>query len=141
MIKVKIYTVGKSKETWLQEALEEYSKRLQPVLSIEWILAKTDLQLKQLVSKEANYLCLDPNGKQCSSEEFSTLLMDLVQKRDSRLIFVIGGAEGIPPEIQERALLKISLSRLTFTHQMTRLVLLEQIYRAFEIAKGSGYHK
>ena len=141
MLKIKIYSVGKTKEHWLQEALDEYAQRLKPILSLEWILAKNDLQLKQLLAKESDFICLDPLGKQSSSEEFSTLLMSLFQKYDSRLCFVIGGAEGIAPEIKAKSVHMISFSRMTFTHQMTRLVLVEQIYRAIEIWKNSPYHK
>lgn len=141
MHKVKIFTIGKAKEPWLQLALAEYEQRLKPILSVEWILAKNDPQLKQFLEKERNYLCLDPLGKQYTSEEFSSAIISFLEKGGSRLELVIGGAEGIPSEIRERAVHTFSLSRLTFTHQMTRLILLEQLYRAFEIAKGTGYHK
>ena len=141
MIKIKIYTVGKTKEQWLQDALEIYEERLMPSLSFEWILAKNDEQLKQFLEKEANFICLDPNGKQYSSKEFSLFLLRSIQEADSRLSFVIGGPEGLPDLIRTRAKSLFSLSRLTFTHQIARLVLVEQVYRAFEIEKGSSYHK
>ena len=141
MIKVKIYIIGKNKETWLQAALQEYTQRLQSTLSIEWILAKNDLQLQQFLSKEPHYICLDPKGKAFTSEAFSAFLIGLFRTHESRLQFVIGGAEGIPLEISAKASQKISLSPMTFTHQITRLILLEQIYRAIEIDRGSEYHK
>lgn len=141
MIKIKIYSIGKAKENWLQAALDLYETRLKPSISFEWILTKTDEQLKQFLEKETNFICLDPNGKQFSSEEFSTFLIKTIGEAYSRLSFVIGGAEGIPALIKAKAKAILSLSRLTFTHQITRLILLEQIYRALEIKKGSPYHK
>ena len=141
MIKIKIYSVGKVKVNWLQAALDLYETRLKPSISFEWILTKTDEQLKPFLEKETNFICLDPNGRQFSSEEFSTFLIKIIEEADSRLSFVIGGAEGIPALIKAKAKTVLSLSRLTFTHQITRLILLEQIYRALEIKKGSPYHK
>lgn len=141
MYKIKIYSVGKTKEPWLQAALQEYEERLRSSLSFEWILAKTSEQLKQFLEKEEKFLCLDPFAKQFSSEEFSSFLLKSLEAGGSRLAFVIGGAEGLPPELKNRAQSLLSLSKMTFTHQVTRLILAEQIYRALEIAKGSGYHK
>lgn len=137
MFKVKIFTVGKVKDNWLTDALDEYSKRLKPHMSIEWHLAKTDEQLSAWLDKENAFICLDPKGSSFSSEGFSKWL----HKQDSRISFAIGGAEGFTEEIKAKALLKISLSAMTFTHQFARLILLEQLYRAVEIDKGSPYHK
>lgn len=141
MLKIKVYSIGKTKEDWLLQALEEYEKRLKASLTFEWILAKSDEQLKQFLEKEENFICLDPRGKQFSSEEFSTFLTRAFRDCHSRLAFVIGGAEGIPQPLKLKAKALISLSRMTFTHQITRLILVEQIYRALEIEKGSAYHK
>ena len=141
MYKVKVYTVGKAKEDWLQEALKEYERRLKPSLLVEWILAKNDEQLKQFLEKETNFFCLDPQGKPFNSAEFSSFLLRTLQECHCRLTFVIGGAEGIPATLKAKSRSLISLSSLTFTHQMTRLILIEQIYRALEISKGGAYHK
>ena len=141
MVKLKIFSIGRTKEPWLKQAIEEYSSRLQPILSIHWHLAKNESQLLQLISKESAYIALDPAGKTFTSEDFSTWLIRTVEAQHSRLSFVIGGAEGLPKEVSKKALETISLSKLTFTHQLTRLILLEQIYRAFEIDKGTQYHK
>ncbi len=141
MYKIKIITIGKSKEKWLQDALEEYTERLKPSITIEWILAKDNEKLKQLLEKVESYICLDPRGKLLSSEQFSDFLIDEFQKKGSRLNFVIGEAEGLTPEIKKGASHQLSLSPLTFTHQLTRLIFLEQLYRAIEIDKGSAYHK
>jgi 23S rRNA (pseudouridine1915-N3)-methyltransferase len=141
MIKIKIYSLGKIKEDWLQNALDLYEARLKSSISFEWILAKNDEQLKQFLEKETNFICLDPNGKQYSSEDFSVFLIKSMREAHSRLSFVIGGAEGLPSSAKIQAKSLLSLSRMTFTHQITRLILVEQIYRAFEIEKGSAYHK
>lgn len=139
MLKIKILSVGKTKEVWLESAVEEYLKRLKAVATIEFVWTKNDEQLLQLVEKEPLVICLDPNGSLMTSPQFAEFLFDQLQKGGSRLALVIGGAEGLPPPLKKHSL--ISLSPLTLTHQVTRLVLLEQIYRAFEIAKGSKYHK
>ncbi len=141
MYKIKVYSVGKTKETWLQEALEEYEKRLKPILGFEWILAKTDENLKQLLEKEANFICLDPQGRQLSSEQFCHFLIKELERCHSRMSFVIGGHSGIPLKLKTLSRNLISLSKMTFTHQITRLILVEQIYRSLEINKGTAYHK
>lgn len=140
MIKLKILSVGKTKEKWLEEAFNEYVKRLKPVAHIETLWAKDTPQLIEWAQKEPSYICLDPNGRLLTSEEFSSFLSQAWQKGGSRLTLVIGGAEGLPEILKKESQL-VSLSPLTFTHQLTRLILIEQIYRAIEIQKGSNYHK
>lgn len=140
MLKLKILSVGKTKEKWLDEAFNEYVKRLKPVVQIESLWAKDTAQLIEWAQKENHYLCLDPTGRLFTSEEWTDFLFQQFEKEGSRLTLIIGGAEGLPPEIKQQGIL-ISLSPLTFTHQITRLILIEQIYRATEIQKGSHYHK
>ncbi|NGX46052.1 MAG: Ribosomal RNA large subunit methyltransferase H [Chlamydiae bacterium] len=106
---------------------------------MEWIHPKDDTQLIQLAAKEVRSVALDPNGTLRTSPDFSTWLIDAFEKRGCRLTLLIGGADGLPKELPVQE--KISLSPLTFTHQLTRLVLVEQIYRALEISRGSPYHK
>ncbi len=139
MIKLKIFSIGKTKEKWLDEAFNEYVKRLKSFVQVECVWAKDNPQLLEWTQKESSYLCLDPSGRLLTSEEFAQFLIQQWEKGGSRLTLVIGGAEGLPPELKQGPLL--SLSPLTFTHQMTRLVLIEQIYRTIEIQKGSHYHK
>ena len=110
-------------------------------LSIEWILAKDDVQLISLLEKEKFWICLSPEGKLLSSEQFAHLMTEQFQKEGARLNFVIGGPEGLPSALKVKASFLLSLSPLTFTHQLTRLILLEQLYRFLEIQKGSAYHK
>lgn len=140
MIKLKILSVGKTKEKWLNEAFNEYVQRLSASVQIESAWAKDDAQLIEWAQKENLALCLDPAGRLFTSEEFAHFLIQQWERGGSRLTLIIGGAEGLPAEIKEKGSL-ISLSPLTFTHQMTRLVLIEQIYRSVEIQKGSHYHK
>lgn len=140
MLKVKILSIGKTKESWLEEALDEYLKRLSPILQIEFVFVKSDEQLETQCLKEKNLIGLDPRGKTVTSEEFASLFMKSLEKEGSKLTFVIGGPEGLSPKLKEKMSL-ISLSKMTFTHQISRLILVEQIYRAMEIHKGSQYHK
>lgn len=140
MLKLKIISVGKTKEDWLEQALQEYIKRLKPTVSIEFIWAKNDEHLLTLVEKEPLYITLDANGTLFSSEEFAKYIHNKFEEGGSRLCMVIGGAEGLPAKLKDSKHV-ISLSPMTLTHQMVRLLLLEQIYRSFEIARGSKYHK
>lgn len=140
MFKIRIISVGKTKEEWLKAGIEEYTKRMSQSVEVSWILVKHDTQLESLALNEKGLICLDPNGKMLTSEQFSGFFLEQIALQGSKISILIGGAEGIPESIKQKAPL-ISLSKLTFTHQMTRLVLMEQIYRALEIAKGSSYHK
>ena len=137
MVKVKIYTIGRSKETWLIDAVAEYEKRLKGRMELEWILAKDDPQLIEWALPESNLIALDPKGQLLTSEEFSQKIVQL----GSRFSFLIGGSHGIPEILLKKAPWRWSLSPLTFTHQMTRLILAEQLYRALEIERKSPYHK
>lgn len=139
MLKIKILSIGKTKEKWLEDALQEYLKRLSPVVSIEFLLFKTNEQLEAQAEKETQIICLDPQGKMVSSEEFSSFLISSLEKGGSKTTFIIGGAEGLTEKLKQKPL--ISFSKMTFTHQICRLILVEQIYRAIELQKGSKYHK
>lgn len=140
MFKIKIFSVGKIKEHWLQIAFDNYSKRLKSIAQINCQWVKDDTQLITFTQKEHNLIVLDPQGRLLTSEQFSKKLIQSLEIGDSRLSFVIGGARGIPAPIKKQGTL-ISLSPLTFTHQIARLILIEQIYRSFEISKCSHYHK
>jgi 23S rRNA (pseudouridine1915-N3)-methyltransferase len=139
MFKVKIFSIGKSKEPWLKEALTEYEKRLSRQIEIEWCFAKDDTQLLEKATPPL--IVLDVEGEQTDSPGLAKKLGALFQANGSRLNFLIGGAEGIPKKILEQSVWVWSLSQLTFTHQMTRLILLEQLYRAVQIEAGTSYHK
>lgn len=139
-LKITIFSIGKTKEPWLEEALSLYLKRLRPVCAIEFILAKDESQLLALASKRSLAICLDSSGPLLSSEEFSALLHKKLVEGGSEMAFIIGGATGLPDKLKKQFPL-LSFSKMTFTHQMIRLLLIEQIYRAFEIHKGTSYHK
>ena len=130
MLRIKIISPGKHKESWLIAALAEYEKRLTIDAKIEWVFPK------ELSLKNEKYSLLDVKGKLLTSEQFSSFLTS-----DLTHTFVIGGPDGPSKEILENASFRFSLSPLTFTHQFARLILLEQIYRGLQIAKGSLYHK
>lgn len=138
MLKVKVITIGRLKESWLTEALAEYHKRLRGKMEIEWVLAKTDRELEEKALSESLLIALDVKGKLFSSEELSRKMF---MEWGSRFAFAIGGAEGLSETVLQRAFSRWSLSPLTFPHQIVRLLLVEQLYRAFEIEEGSAYHK
>lgn len=140
MIKIDVISIGKSKEPWLEEALALYVKRLSGQIKLTFTLVKDDSALLKRVDGVRGVLALDEKGELMTSTRFSSVLFKTVQDHGARAAFVIGGADGLPKEIRERYPL-ISLSRLTFTHQMARLILAEQIYRAMEIKRGSKYHR
>lgn len=121
--------------------MEEYTKRLKGAIEIHWHLAKDEKALQALLLKEAHFIALDPKGKLFDSEKWSDFFFEQWEKQGCRLLLAIGGAEGFSPEVKKKAAHLLSLSPLTLTHQITRLVLLEQLYRALEIRRGSPYHK
>lgn len=139
-MKIHIISVGKTKEAWLQEAVEIYQERLLGQVQFQFSWVKDNDQLIQLTSKERRAIALDPKGKSYTSEQFSDLFYKEIEAGGAQLAFIIGGAEGLPQEIRSKYPL-LSLSQLTFTHQITRLILVEQIYRAIHIRQGTQYHK
>ena len=159
-MKIKIVTVGKLKEKYLKDGIAEYSKRISRFATVEMIeLAdeKTpdrasdsenekilDLEGNRILSKIGDrefVVVIAIEGKTLSSEEFSKQLEQASINGFSTLTFVIGGSLGLSPQVKKRANLSLSFGRLTLPHQLMRLVLVEQIYRAFTIQQGSPYHK
>ena len=159
-MKIKIVTVGKLKEKYLKDGIAEYAKRISRFATVEMVeLAdeKTpdrasdsenekilDLEGNRILSKigEREFVVvLAIEGKTLSSEEFSKQLEQASINGSSTLTFVIGGSLGLSKEVKKRANLSVSFGRLTLPHQLMRLVLVEQIYRAFTIQQGSPYHK
>ena len=139
-MRIKIYSIGKQKKDWLQEACSIYEKRLTSIIKIEWITAKNYDQLMVYLQQDSIVICLDERGKEMTSGQFSSFLFKQIEKGGAQLSFVIGAAEGLPLEFKEN-FINISFSKLTFPHQFLKLLLIEQIYRASEINKGSKYHK
>lgn len=159
-MKIKIIAVGSIKEQYFKDAINEYIKRLTPytkveIVEVDDISSKANARLKEeeqvkekegarLLSKiHANdyVVTLDLNQNEFDSVSFSMRLEEMFIKGQSTIVFVIGGSLGLSEQIKRRANESLTLSKMTFTHQMTRVILLEQIYRAFKIAKGEKYHK
>ena len=159
-MKIKVVTVGKLKEKYLKDGIAEYSKRISRFAKLEMIeLAdeKTpdkasesenqkilEIEGQRILSKVGDrdfVIVLAIEGKTLSSGEFSKRLEEASIKGFSTLTFIIGGSLGLAQDIKEGANLSVSFGRLTLPHQLIRLVLVEQIYRAFTIQQGSPYHK
>lgn len=150
-----ILAPGKIRETWLQAGIDEYIKRLskycQVVLQIvddvpdTWPTAKAiEEESRRLLAKlrpQSFVVALDLKGIQPDSPGLAKLLPDWLSQGGSEVVFVIGGSNGLAPAVLERAQVRLCLSNLTMTHQMTRLLLLEQCYRAFKINGNEKYHK
>ncbi len=159
-MKIKIVTVGKLKEKYLKDGIAEYSKRISRFAKLEMIeladektpdkaseienqkiLETEGARILSKVGERDFVLVLAIEGKIFSSEEFSKQLEEASIKGYSTLTFIIGGSLGLAPSVKNRANLSVSFGRLTLPHQLMRLVLVEQIYRAFTIQQGSPYHK
>ena len=154
---IKIIALGKIKEKFLKDGVEEFLKRLTPYASVEVLeLPAIEIKDENLTSKildqeaekilshikpQSYVITLEINGKMFSSEEFAKKISELTNDGVSEIIFVIGSSCGISPLVSNRANLKMSMSKMTFLHQFARLILVEQIYRAFKIIKGETYHK
>lgn len=152
-MKITLLFVGKTKDSWIQEGMDEFLKRLQKFAQVDVQIisecSKGDVQKikneegKSLLEKVKvnDFVCLlDVQGELLSSEQFAVKL-DTWKSRGEKLVFIVGGAFGVHEEIKKRANFLLSFSKMTFTHQMVRVFLLEQIYRGFSILQGSEYHK
>ncbi|MCO4467671.1 23S rRNA (pseudouridine(1915)-N(3))-methyltransferase RlmH [Streptococcus infantarius] len=159
-MKVKIIAVGKLKEKYLKDGIAEYGKRMSRFAKFEIVELPdektpdnaSEAQNHQIMEKEGDrilakiserdyVIVLAIEGKQFPSEEFSRIIADTTLRGYSDIVFVIGGSLGLADKVKKRANLKMSFGLLTLPHQLMRLVLAEQIYRAFMIQQGSPYHK
>lgn len=157
---ITVISVGKLKEKYLKEAIEEYTKRLQRYCKISIIelqdektpdnaSEKEELQIKSKegeailknIKDNSFVIALDLKGKMLSSEEFSLYIGELGVSGKSDIVFVIGGSLGLSQEVLTRSNYKLCFSKMTFPHQLFRVMLLEQVYRGFRIMKGEPYHK
>ena len=145
---ITVISVGKLKEKYLKQAIDEYSKRLTRYCKIDIIelpdektpdnaSEKEELQIKDNMF----VIAMDLNAKQMTSEEFSKFIETQGVMGNSNITFVIGGSLGLSQDVIKRANYKICFSKMTFPHQLFRVMLLEQIYRAFRIMKNEPYHK
>lgn len=159
-MKIKIYAIGKIKETYLKEGINAYLLKIKPYANIEIIELNDEAvndkpsekeieiikdkegeKVLKLLKSNEYLISLDLGRKQFKSPTFSTYLMKKLEQSGSSISFVIGGSYGLSEKLKSRANDCFSLSEMTFLHQMTRLILLEQIYRAFKIYKNEIYHK
>ena len=154
---IKIIAVGKLKEKYSKEAIEEFKKRLSAYCSLSLVeipaqelkddnMAKKYMELEgqkilTAIKSEAYVITLEIKGNQLSSEDFAKKIKDLSNEGHNEIVFVIGGANGLSKEVSERANYKLSFSKMTFTHQLIRIFLYEQIYRAFKIINNENYHR
>lgn len=157
---ISIVTVGKLKEKYLKQGIDEYLKRLTAYAKVEVIEVADEkapeelsaLEMEQVkqkegerilakISQDAYVIALAINGKMESSEQLADSLDKLATYGRSKIAFVIGGSLGLSDEVVKRADEQLSFSKMTFPHQLMRLILVEQIYRAFRINRGEPYHK
>ena len=159
MLTINILCVGKLKENYLKDAISEYSKRLSRYCKLNFIEIpdekipdklntnlETEIKSKECtnilnhIKRDSYVIALDLNGKQFSSEEFSEKLENLSMET-SNITFIIGGSLGLTQDLLNKCNMKICFSKMTFPHQLFRIILLEQIYRGFKIIKNESYHK
>lgn len=150
---IKLITVGSIKEKYLKDAIDEYKKRISKYTKIEIIEVKDEglvepqksisLEEEKIlkhISDKDYIITLEIEGKQLSSEELAEKL-DRIQLESSTITFIIGGSYGLSQNIKDKAKLHLSFSKMTFPHQLFRVLLLEQIYRSYKINNNESYHK
>lgn len=157
-MKINIIAVGKIKEKYLKDAIDEYKKRLSKFCSLNIVeinesvaRIENDSNIKKSLEEEAQsiiskikneyVIVLDIEGKEYSTIEVSEKIKEITLKGVSEISFIIGGSYGLDNSVKKRADLRLSFSRLTFPHQLFRVILLEQIYRVFKIINKEPYHK
>jgi len=150
---IKIIVVGQLKEKYLKEAIEEYSKRIKKYTNIEIIEVKDEglveeqkaiklesEKINKYINSKDYLITLEIEGKQFTSLEFAEKINNILVE-NSNLTFIIGGSYGLSADIKQQAKLHLSFSKMTFPHQLFRVLLLEQIYRAYKINNNESYHK
>jgi 23S rRNA (pseudouridine1915-N3)-methyltransferase len=155
-MRIELIFIGKTKEAYLASGIEDFHKRLKRYAEVDIRVckdvrpaSKPDQQVKREegkvllshVDKKTFLVALDPGGRELSSEQLAERLGNWQDSGRRHISIVLGGALGLDDEILARADLVVSLSRMTFTHELARLVIMEQLYRAFNIRAGTGYHK
>jgi 23S rRNA (pseudouridine1915-N3)-methyltransferase len=155
-MKIKFIVTGKTDTEYLRNAISVYERRLQHYISFELIhipdiknsgkLSESQLKCKEgenilaQLNSGDELVLLDEKGETYSSSEFSLLISRKINAGNKTIVFVAGGAYGFSQDVYDKAVSLISLSRMTFTHQMVRLIFVEQLYRAFTILRGEPYH-
>ena len=141
MLNVKIVCVGTLREAFLRDAVKEYEKRLQAYCKLTTVELKDDGKLPSAVEGKSYKIALCVEGKQISSPELATLIENGTVTGQGNVTLVIGGADGLPESVKAMCDYRLSFSKMTFPHQLMRVILLEQIYRAFKINANESYHK
>lgn len=158
-MKFTFLTIGKIKEKWMRQGIDEYLKRLSPIAKVEIlspdeekmpenpspalkekVMEKEGEKLLKYLKDEDFLILLDLKGKPVTSEELAHIIRQKMVSGTSHFFFMIGGPYGNGENIRKRANLKITISAMTFTHQMARLILAEQVYRAMKIIRHEPYH-
>lgn len=156
-MKIKIIALGKIKEKFLKDGIDEFLKRIRPYSPIEVVeLSPIEIKDENLTPKvleqegekilaqikpNSYLITLEIEGANFSSEKFAQKIEEISNQGYGEVVFVIGSSCGLAKSVSERADFKLSLSKMTFLHQFARLILIEQLYRAFKIQKGETYHK
>lgn len=159
-MKITLVSVGKLKEKYLKQGIQEYMKRLSAYAKVDIVEVAdekapenmSDAEMLEVKRKEGErilshinqdtyVITLEINGKMLSSEQLAAKMDELATYGKSKIAFVIGGSLGISEDVQKRSDLALSFSKMTFPHQVMRLILLEQVYRSFRINRGEPYHK
>ena len=155
-MKISLWSIGKQNDSYIKEGVEEFTKRITKYFPVEWnilpvpknagMLSEMDLKKRegemilQWLKPDDYLIALDEHGKQFSSERLSQFLQQRASDSTKNLVFLIGGAYGLDAPVLQRAKTTWSLSQLTFPHQLVRLILAEQIYRACTILRNEKYH-
>lgn len=155
-MKITLLTVGKTDKDWVRQGIDIYTTRMKhyfpfSIIEIPELKNVASLSEDQIKTKEGelilknikpteDVILLDERGREFSSMEFAKLLQDKISYIGKDIVFVIGGAYGFSEAVKQRSNSKISLSKMTFSHQMVRAIFVEQLYRAFTIMKGEPYH-
>lgn len=155
-MKISLWSIGKNHETYVQEGIKEFTKRISKYFPVEWniisppknsgLLKEEDLKDKegdiilQLLKQDDYLVALDERGKMLDSPGLANFIQARASESKKNLVFLIGGAYGIDEKVLRRANYKLSLSSLTFPHQLVRLILCEQVYRACSILRNEKYH-
>ena len=154
---IKIIAIGKIKEQFIKDGISEFLKRLTPYAPVqiielnpveikdenltERVLDEEGKKFLELIRRDSYVITLEIDGKQLCSEDFARKVNDVLMSGVGELVFVIGSSCGLSKKVSKRADYRMSLSKMTFLHQFARLILIEQIYRAFKILNNEKYHK
>jgi 23S rRNA (pseudouridine1915-N3)-methyltransferase len=155
-MKLQLWTIGKTHETYVKEGVDMFTKRISNYYPVQWniipmpknagMMSEMDLKIKEgemiinFLKKDDYLVVLDERGKQLTSEGLAVFLQQKANESEKNIVFLVGGAFGLSKDVLERANFTWSLSQLVFPHQMVRLILAEQLYRACSIIRNEKYH-